>query len=99
MSKRRRLFRLETKHQPLASRRAFARRVAANFGVASLLVGLSLGAGMMGYHNLEDMPWIDAFVNAAMILTGMGPVSSLQTDAGKIFAGCYALYSGLILVL
>ena len=53
---------------------------------------------MAGYHGCEKMPWLDAFLNAAMILSGMGPVGTLQTDAGKFFAGCYALYSGLALV-
>ena len=50
------------------------------------------------YHHLEKMPWVDAFLNVAMILSGMGPIGTLQTDAGKIFAGCYALFSGLALV-
>ncbi len=53
---------------------------------------------MIGYRSLERMPWVDAFVNAAMILSGMGPVGPLQTDAGKLFAGCYALFSGLAFV-
>lgn len=69
------------------------------FGLASTLVLLSLFAGMAGYHYLEGMAWIDAFVNAAMILSGMGPVGSLQTPGGKLFAGLYALYSGLALIL
>jgi hypothetical protein len=54
---------------------------------------------MAGYHYLEGLPWIDAFVNAAMILSGMGPVSPLQTFGGKLFAGLYALYSGLIVIV
>jgi hypothetical protein len=53
---------------------------------------------MVGYRAFEPMSWVDAFVNAAMILSGMGPVSSLQTDGGKIFAGCYALFSGLAFI-
>ena len=53
---------------------------------------------MAGYRYFEPMSWVDAFVNAAMILSGMGPVSSLQTDGGKIFAGCYALFSGLAFI-
>lgn len=53
---------------------------------------------MLGYHELESMPWIDAFVNAAMILSGMGPMGDLKTSGGKLFAGCYALYSGLALI-
>ena len=53
---------------------------------------------MLGYHVLEKLAWVDAFLNAAMILSGMGPVASMQTEAGKIFAGCYALYSGIALI-
>ena len=63
-----------------------------------MVVAVALGVGMVGYRNFEPMSWVDAFVNAAMILSGMGPVSSLQTDAGKIFAGCYALFSGLAFI-
>jgi hypothetical protein len=62
------------------------------------IVVIALGIGMTGYHFFEKLPWIDAFVNAAMILSGMGPVATLQTDGGKIFAGCYALFSGLALI-
>lgn len=54
---------------------------------------------MCGYHWFEDMPWVDAFVNAAMILSGMGPLGPLQTWGGKLFAGCYALYSGLAVIV
>ena len=60
-----------------------------------LLVAASLGAGMIGYRVTMGLPWIDAFVNAAMILSGMGPLAIPQTDAAKIFAGTYALFSGL----
>jgi hypothetical protein len=89
----------ETKHEPLLSRRAFAKRLARNFAAASLLIGISLIIGMVGYHHFEQMAWIDAFVNAAMILSGMGPVGQLQTWSGKLFAGLYALYSGLALIV
>jgi hypothetical protein len=58
----------------------------------------SLGVGMVGYHRLENLSWLDAFENASMILSGMGPVSPVQTSAGKVFAGCYALFSGLMLI-
>jgi hypothetical protein len=81
------------------SRRAFAKRLARSFGLASLLIGVSLVAGMAGYHYLEGMEWIDAFANAAMILSGMGPLGPLQTWGGKLFAGLYALYSGLALIV
>ncbi len=97
MSKRR-LFRYESIRQPLLSRAAFARRVARHFAASSLLIGVSLLAGMSGYHWLEGMAWIDAFANAAMILSGMGPLAPMQTWGGKLFAGVYALYSGLVLI-
>ena len=58
----------------------------------------TLGVGMEGYHSLEKMPWPDAFANASMILAGMGPLGNLNTEAGKIFAGCYALFCGLVLI-
>jgi hypothetical protein len=80
-------------------RRHFIRGMATSFAAAALLIGLSLFGGMAGYHYFEGMEWIDAFVNAAMILSGMGPVSPLQTWGGKLFAGCYAIYSGLALIL
>lgn len=88
----------EHRRQPLVPRPIFYRRVARNFGIACLILGLSLGLGMAGYHFLEHMLWLDAFVNAAMILSGMGPVGELKTDSGKFFAGCYALFSGLAFI-
>lgn len=85
----------EHRSKPLLPRRQFYARLARSAAVALLVVAVALGIGMVGYRAFEPMSWVDAFVNAAMILSGMGPVSSLQTDAGKIFAGCYALFSGL----
>jgi hypothetical protein len=81
------------------SRAAFLGRLAASCGAAVALIAVSLIIGMCGYKYLENMSWVDAFVNAAMILSGMGPVETLHTSGGKIFAGCYALYSGLALIL
>ena len=98
MSKRR-LIHFESKHQPLLSREAFAKRVAMSFGVASVFIGVSLLGGMIGYHCLENLPWIDAFANASMILSGMGPLDAPKTWGGKLFAGLYALYSGLAVIL
>jgi hypothetical protein len=95
---RRPILGFETKHQPLLSRRAFARRMARSCGAAALLIGLSLLGGMAGYRYFEGMEWIDAFANASMILSGMGPLTPLQTSGGKLFAGLYALYSGLALI-
>lgn len=94
-----RLFNYESKREPLLSRGSFARRLGGNLLAAALLIGLSLLAGMAGYHHFESMPWIDAFINASMILSGMGPMGPLQTWGGKCFAGWYALYSGLALIL
>jgi hypothetical protein len=96
---KRRIFKIESKNQPLLGRRAFARRVAKSFGAASGLIAFSLFAGMIGYHFLEGMTWIDAFANASMILSGMGPLEPLKSSEGKLFAGFYALYSGLALIL
>ena len=94
-----RLIQLEHKGQPLLKRGVFARRLAWSFGTASVFIGLSLLVGMMGYHFLEGLDWIDAFVNAAMILSGMGPLDPPRTWGGKLFAGLYALYSGLAVIL
>ena len=63
------------------------------------LIGLSLWGGMAGYHFYEGMTWLDAFLNASMILSGMGPLAQPQTVNGKLFAGMYALYSGFIVIL
>ena len=93
------LLHYESKHQPVLPRRAFLVRLARNGAVAAALVGLSLLGGMLGYRWFEGMSWIDAFANASMILSGMGPLSPLQTWGGKLFAGLYALYSGLMLIL
>jgi hypothetical protein len=90
---------LEAKHELLAGRDVFLRRFAKCFGAASLLIGLSLIGGMLGYRYVEGMAWIDAFANAAMILSGMGPMGTLETWGGKLFAGIYALYSGLAVIV
>ena len=84
--------------QPLASREVFARRIALNGLIGFLLLGFSLFIGMLGYHFLENLSWIDSLLNASMILGGMGPVNPLQTNAGKVFASFYAIYSGVILL-
>ena len=84
--------------KPLLPRREYYRRIVRNIGLGAMVVAVSLGIGMVGYHGFEKLPWIDAFLNAAMILSGMGPVATLQTDAGKLFAGGYALFSGIALI-
>jgi len=63
-----------------------------------LIIAVALYVGMWGYHYYENMSWVDAFVNAAMILSGMGPLTPLNTAAGKVFAGFYALFSGLAFI-
>lgn len=85
----------ENRSQPLASRRVFAGRLVAHALLALGLVLLFLGIGALGYHALVGLPWLDATLNAAMILSGMGPVDPVRTDAGKIFATAYALLSGV----
>jgi hypothetical protein len=89
----------EHRREPLLPRTLFIWRV---FKFASISLGLaaiSLLLGILGYRIFEGMPWIDAFVNAAMILGGMGPVGELHTNMGKLFAGTYALYCGLIVII
>lgn len=85
----------EHRSKPLLSRREFFARLTRNFWFAAIIVTGSLVIGMAGYHTLESMTWVDAFANAAMILSGMGPLATLQTTAGKLFAGFYALFSGV----
>jgi hypothetical protein len=63
------------------------------------VLAVSLGVGMLGYASFERLPWMDAFLNSAMLLGGMGPVNPPKTDAGKLFAGLYALYAGLIFIV
>lgn len=77
----------------------FLRHIAKNGIIVFCVIGLSLGIGMWGYHYFEKMSWLDAYLNAAMILGGMGPVATVQTAAGKIFAGSYALFSGIIFLV
>ena len=89
------MFRYEKRAEALISKGAFLRRLGHSFGVVGLLIGVSLGIGMVGYHGLEGLPWTDSFLNASMILGGMGPVDPMKTEMGKLFAGAYALYSGL----
>lgn len=88
----------EHRRSPLLPRPAFYARLAWSAVLGGGIIAGSLSIGMAGYHGFEGLPWVDAFVNAAMILSGMGPVGTLQTTAGKVFAGCYALFSGLAFI-
>ena len=88
----------EHRAQPVISARMFMVRLA-NSGLSALgIVTVSLFIGMLGYRILEGLSWIDSFLNSAMILGGMGPVNTLSSFGGKLFAGLYALYSGLVVI-
>jgi hypothetical protein len=89
----------EHHHEPLLSKGAFLKRQAIHASIAVALVAGSLLVGIVGYHTAGDLSWIDSFVNASMILGGMGPVDALHTAAGKLFAGIYALFSGIIFLM
>ena len=76
----------------------YVRRQLLSLGLGAALVLISLVIGMTGYRLTEGMSWTDAFLNSAMLLGGMGPVSDIRTEAGKLFAGVYALYCGLAII-
>ena len=86
------------KQKPLA-RAKFARRVLGHSALAFGVLVVSLVVGILGYRFFEQLSWIDAFLNAAMLLGGMGPVNPPQSAAGKLFAGLYALYAGLVFMV
>jgi len=88
----------EKPHQPLASRAHFVRRVFRHGTFASSVVVSALLIGILGYHLIGKLGWIDSYLNAAMILGGMGPVNPLETPAAKLFAGTYALFAGLVFI-
>ena len=89
----------EHRHQPLLSRRQFILRLVQHVGLASLILAVSLAGGMAGYRAFERLEWVSAFLNSAMLLGGMGPVDAPQTRGGKLFAGFYALYAGLVFIV
>ena len=89
----------ERRHQRLISRRRFADRMVKAVGLWFILAAVGLAIGMAGYAAFEGMSLADAYVNAAMILAGMGPMGELKTTAGKVFAGSYAIFSGLLLII
>ena len=88
----------EQRNQPILSASGFAIRMLRHGIIALAMTSIGLFVGVLGYRELEGMAWIDALLNASMILGGMGPVTPLQSDAGKLFASFYALFSGLVLV-
>jgi len=84
----------EHRSQPLLPRHLFLRRLLIHLGVALSVLSVCLGIGILGYRFIEHLTWIDSVLNASMILGGMGQISPITTDAGKIFASAYALFSG-----
>ena len=86
----------ENARKPPVPRKVFQRRLARHAAFALLLLSISMGIGMWGYEHYEHLPWRDAFLNSSMLLGGMGPVDPLKTPGGKLFAGFFALYSGVV---
>ncbi len=78
--------------------RPFHHRFLLALALSGALIGCSLGLGVLGYHYVAELAWVDALLNAAMILAGMGPVDTLKTDAAKVFASAYALFSGVVFI-
>ena len=74
----------------------FVRRVVLSFALAGVIVGVALAIGILGYHFIAKLSWVDAILNSAMILTGMGPVATMSTTASKLFASVYAIFSGVV---
>jgi len=89
----------EHKSEPILPFRRFIRRLLVHISVALMVIAGSLGLGVIGYHSFEGFSWLDSLLNASMILGGMGPVNPLQTAGGKIFASCYALFSGVVFLV
>lgn len=92
----RRIYLYEHRSEPLLPRRLFLRRLLNHAGVAAAVLAASLGIGVLGYRFLEGFSWIDAVLNASMILGGMGEINPLLTDAGKLFASAYAIFAGVV---
>lgn len=82
--------------KPLLPKKVFYNRLISNFLLGAGIVFISLLIGIMGYHFIEKLGWIDSLLNASMILTGMGPVTVMTTSAGKLFSSFYALFSGVV---
>lgn len=89
----------ESRKHPLLPRAHFFRRLVLHLAVAAALLLGSLLLGMEGYRYFEQLAWRDGFLNSAMLLGGMGPVNAPETDGGKLFAGFYALYAGLVFIV
>ena len=99
MNAPKRILGFEHHTEPMLPRAAFVSRMTLSLAAGGFIVLVSLAAGMWGYWFFEGLAWIDAFVNAAMILSGMGPLAQPQSTGGKLCAGLYALYSGFLILL
>lgn len=88
----------ERRSEPLATPAEFRRRMLQYGMITAIMILFSLLVGIVGYHFFESLSWVDSLLNASMILGGMGPVDTLKTPSGKLFASFYALYSGIILL-
>ncbi|WP_395743734.1 hypothetical protein [Prosthecobacter sp.] len=88
----------ESRTDPLASRFVFLQRVLKSALLVFVVSGVALGLGVLGYHYIARFTWIDSLLNASMILGGMGPMGDLPSDAAKVFASLYALFSGLVFI-
>jgi hypothetical protein len=88
----------ERRHEPVLPRREFVRRLLWSGAFALGVVTGALTLGTLGYHGIAGLDWVDAFYNASMILAGMGPATPLSSDAAKVFASVYAIFSGVVFV-
>ncbi len=84
--------------QPLASKSIYYTRLGKNFMYMAVILALSLAIGIIGYHYIANIGWLDALHNSSMILAGMGPVATIDCDAGKWFSSFYALFSGIAFI-
>ena len=86
----------ESKNDPIAPKQVFVTRIVISILISLLVIAVSLGIGTWGYHAFGELTWIDSLLNAAMILTGMGPVDPMKSVEGKLFATFYCLFSGIV---
>ena len=89
----------EHRSEPVLPRRLFLARMVHHVGFGVGLIVVSLGIGVIGYHSFENLSWVDALLNASMILGGMGPVDPIRSTAGKLFASFYSLFAGILFLV
>jgi hypothetical protein len=92
------MYKFEHKSRPLVAARIFYRRILKNLLIATVILSICLLIGILGYHYVAHIEWIDAIHNASMILSGMGPVVEIKNTAGKLFSSAYALFSGVAFI-